>query len=158
MQDGADCVLLIAAVLEDGLIRDLEALAQELGPHGINVTVVHPGVTETERTPDAVAARDHLDAAQAVGLKPGDVRRQASQLIAGEEAGDIFRAGKAFDVQLWSTPDTRENVTDVRTLLLTTPSGEHVRLEERELFPLVERTLPPERLRTLGEELRAAER
>jgi indole-3-glycerol phosphate synthase len=28
---GADCVLLIAAVLEDGLIRDLEALAHELG-------------------------------------------------------------------------------------------------------------------------------
>ncbi len=28
---GADCILLIAAVLEDGLIRDLEALAHELG-------------------------------------------------------------------------------------------------------------------------------
>jgi indole-3-glycerol phosphate synthase len=28
---GTDCVLLIAAVLEDGLIRDLEALAHELG-------------------------------------------------------------------------------------------------------------------------------
>ena len=31
-------------------------LADELGPSGINVTVVHPGMTRTERTPDALAA------------------------------------------------------------------------------------------------------
>ena len=30
-------------------------LAEELGPHGINVTVVHPGQTRTERTPDNLA-------------------------------------------------------------------------------------------------------
>ena len=30
-------------------------LADELGPHGINVTVVHPGLTRTEKTPDVVA-------------------------------------------------------------------------------------------------------
>lgn len=31
-------------------------LADELGPSGINVTVVHPGMTRTERTPQALAA------------------------------------------------------------------------------------------------------
>ena len=31
-------------------------LADELGPQGINVTVVHPGATRTERTTDAVLA------------------------------------------------------------------------------------------------------
>ena len=31
-------------------------LADELGPHGINVTVVHPGATRTERTTDAALA------------------------------------------------------------------------------------------------------
>ena len=31
-------------------------LADELGPRGINVTVVHPGMTRTERTPEAMAA------------------------------------------------------------------------------------------------------
>lgn len=30
-------------------------LADELGPHGINVTVVHPGLTRTEATPGVVA-------------------------------------------------------------------------------------------------------
>jgi NAD(P)-dependent dehydrogenase (short-subunit alcohol dehydrogenase family) len=32
-------------------------LADELGPQGINVTVVHPGATRTERTNDETAAR-----------------------------------------------------------------------------------------------------
>ncbi|MBW8826856.1 MAG: SDR family oxidoreductase [Acidobacteria bacterium] len=32
-------------------------LADELGPHGVNVTVVHPGATRTERTSDEMAAR-----------------------------------------------------------------------------------------------------
>ena len=31
-------------------------LADELGPLGVNVTVVHPGMTRTERTPEAMAA------------------------------------------------------------------------------------------------------
>jgi NAD(P)-dependent dehydrogenase (short-subunit alcohol dehydrogenase family) len=31
-------------------------LADELGPHGVNVTVVHPGLTRTEATPSVVAA------------------------------------------------------------------------------------------------------
>ena len=31
-------------------------LADELGPQGINVTVVHPGATRTERTTDAALA------------------------------------------------------------------------------------------------------
>jgi len=32
-------------------------LADELGPFGINVTVVHPGLTRTEKTPGVIAAR-----------------------------------------------------------------------------------------------------
>ena len=32
-------------------------MADELGPHGINVTVVHPGLTRTERTAPLVEAR-----------------------------------------------------------------------------------------------------
>ncbi len=31
-------------------------LADEYGPAGVNVTVVHPGMTVTERTPDTLAA------------------------------------------------------------------------------------------------------
>jgi Cu/Ag efflux pump CusA len=62
------------------------------------------------------------------GLKPGDVRRAASTLIAGEEVGDIFRSGKAYDVVVWSTPATRASVASISELPLDTPSGFPVRL------------------------------
>jgi CzcA family heavy metal efflux pump len=69
-----------------------------------------------------------LAAAQRYGLKPGDVRRASGTLFAGEEVGDIFRDGKAYDVNVWSTPATRQSLSSVHNLLLDTPSGRHVRL------------------------------
>src|ERR1700744_5603292 len=50
-------------------------LADELGPSGINVTVVHPGMTRTERTPEALAAMAaargvSVEAAQAAVTAP----------------------------------------------------------------------------------------
>ena len=71
-----------------------------------------------------------LEAAKQYGLKPGDVRRAAGRLIAGEEAGDLFVDGKAYDVQVWSTPETRRSLTDVQTLLLDTPTGEYIELQD----------------------------
>src|SRR4051812_31998798 len=44
------------------------------------------------------------------GLKPGDVRRAAATLVAGEEVGDIFRGGRAFDTVVWSVPEARGSV------------------------------------------------
>jgi NAD(P)-dependent dehydrogenase (short-subunit alcohol dehydrogenase family) len=49
-------------------------LADELGPHGINVTVVHPGLTRTERTADVIARR-----AEAEGLTPEEVERRMAE-------------------------------------------------------------------------------
>lgn len=71
-----------------------------------------------------------LEKAQAFGLKPGDVRRAASYLIAGEEAGDIFSGGRAYDVQIWSPPELRASLTDVEDLLIDTPTGSQVRLKD----------------------------
>jgi CzcA family heavy metal efflux pump len=62
------------------------------------------------------------------GLKPGDVRRAASTLVAGEEVGDIFRNGKTYDVVVWSIPATRASVASISELPIDTPSGPPVRL------------------------------
>lgn len=72
----------------------------------------------------------HVDLARAAryGLKPGDVRRAAATLVAGEEVGDIFRDGKAYDTVVWSTPETRSNVSSISNLLIDTPSGQRVRM------------------------------
>jgi len=93
-----------------------------------------PGVVENrvefqEEIPQLKVEVD-LEAAQAYGLKPGDVRRAAGRLIAGEEAGDIFRDGRAYDVQLWSTPATRQSLSDVENLLIDTPTDEYVLLKD----------------------------
>jgi CzcA family heavy metal efflux pump len=71
-----------------------------------------------------------LPAAQRYGIKPGDVRRQASTLVASEEVGDIFKGGKAYDVHVWSTPETRHNVASLRQLPIDTPGGEQIPLEQ----------------------------
>src|SRR5918996_905354 len=81
------------------------------------------GIPQTEVEVDLAAAQAH-------GLKPGDVRRQASTLVASEEVGDIFRGGKAYDVHVWSTPETRNSVSSVRQLPIDTRDGKQIPLEQ----------------------------
>ena len=49
-------------------------LADELGPFGINVSVVHPGLTWTERMPELIAER-----AKSQGISTDEVKRQLDQ-------------------------------------------------------------------------------
>jgi Cu/Ag efflux pump CusA len=71
-----------------------------------------------------------LAKAQQYGLKPGDVRRAAAFLLQGEEVGDIFIGGKTYDVNVWSTPQTRHSLSDIQNLLIDTPNGGRVRLAD----------------------------
>jgi CzcA family heavy metal efflux pump len=71
-----------------------------------------------------------LAAAQRYGLKPGDVRRMAATLVSSEEVGDIFHTGKAYDVSVWSTPETRSNIGDVANLPIDTAYGEQIKLSD----------------------------
>jgi CzcA family heavy metal efflux pump len=61
-------------------------------------------------------------------LKPGDVRRAAATLVAGEEVGDIFRGGRAYDTVVWSVPAARDSLDAVRNLLIDAPTGQKVRV------------------------------
>src|SRR5215468_8699316 len=93
-----------------------------------------PGVIDAHRdiSSDVPQANVTVDLAKAekYGLKPGDVRRDAATLVAGEEVGDIFRAGKAYDVVVWSPERTRRSFTDIENLPIDLPSGGHIRLGE----------------------------
>ena len=68
-------------------------LADELGPRGVNVTVVHPGMTRTERTPEAMAAMaqsrgttvEELERA----LEGGGLDRPAGDRRGGRRRGDL---------------------------------------------------------------------
>jgi NAD(P)-dependent dehydrogenase (short-subunit alcohol dehydrogenase family) len=66
-------------------------LANELGPHGINVTVVHPGMTYTERMPALFEAR-----ARARGISVEEAERQFAEgnsikhLVTAEEVANVI--------------------------------------------------------------------
>ena len=42
----------------------------------------------------------------------------------------MFFGGKAYDVHVWSTPETRDSPSDIAALPLDTPTGEQIRLGE----------------------------
>jgi CzcA family heavy metal efflux pump len=71
-----------------------------------------------------------LTKAQEYGLKPGDVRRQAGYLLAGEEAGDIHLAHRTYDVNIWSIPQQRNSMSDIYNLPIDAPNGRQVRLAD----------------------------
>ena len=75
-------------------------LADELGPHGINVTVVHPGVTVTERTADLLAHH-----AQRRGVTECVVR---AEMDAGNSTGRLITAQEVADVVVFlASPKSR---------------------------------------------------
>ena len=63
-------------------------LADELGPHGVNVTVVHPGLTLTE------GVESRVDAVVATGVPRADAERD----LAGNIIGRIVTADELADV------------------------------------------------------------
>jgi NAD(P)-dependent dehydrogenase (short-subunit alcohol dehydrogenase family) len=65
-------------------------LADELGPKGINVTVVHPGLTRTEKTAPLVAAR-----AGAAGVSEDEIE---TRLAANLTVGRIIDAAEVADI------------------------------------------------------------
>ncbi|HVK35555.1 MAG TPA: efflux RND transporter permease subunit [Microlunatus sp.] len=91
-----------------------------------------PGVlaprVESQSSEPTVQISVDLAAAERHGLRPGDVRREASTLISGLTVGSLYEQQKIFDVVVWGGPATRQSVTSLRSLLIDTPAGGHVRL------------------------------
>ena len=91
-----------------------------------------PGVADAHRDISSdvpqVNVTVNLARAERYGLKPGDVRRDAATLVAGEEVGDIFRGGKAYDVVVWSPESIRHSFSDVENLPIDLPGGGRIGL------------------------------
>jgi len=100
---------------------------------------VHTAFVELQEGVAQLVVKVNLKEAQRYGLKPGDVRRAAATLVQSEEVGDIFRGGRAYDVHVWSTPQTRNSIQAITQLPLDTPGGGRVllgRVASVEIKPL----------------------
>jgi NAD(P)-dependent dehydrogenase (short-subunit alcohol dehydrogenase family) len=81
---------LVGSVRNVAVAAMTKNLADELGPAGITVTVVHPGTTVTERTPSMLADRAARD-----GVPVAEVARRLAaatsigRLVTAEEVADV---------------------------------------------------------------------
>ncbi len=85
---------------------------------------------ETLEQKTTIEVKVDLEKARAHGLKPGDVRRAASTLVSGIKVGALFQDQKVFDVVVLGKPEVRATVSDIRNLMLDTPSGGQVRMSD----------------------------
>jgi NAD(P)-dependent dehydrogenase (short-subunit alcohol dehydrogenase family) len=76
----------IGSIRNVAVVAMTKNLADELGPKGINVTVVHPSLTRTEKTADVIAAR-----AERQGLSFDEVEKRMVNNLVGRwiDARDI---------------------------------------------------------------------
>jgi CzcA family heavy metal efflux pump len=108
----------------------LRGKAEELTRALANIKGIADLTPELQTDVPNVEVKVDLGKAESLGLKPGDVRRQASTLVEGEEVGDIYRAAKTYDVNVWSVPQSRSSLTGIANLPIDTPDGGHVRLTD----------------------------
>ena len=54
-----------------------------------------------------IEVQPDIEAAEAHGLAPGDVRRAATTLLSGLVVGNLFEEQKVFDVAVWGSPEIR---------------------------------------------------
>jgi Cu/Ag efflux pump CusA len=78
----------------------------------------------------AIEVRVDVDRAADFGLKPGDVRRATSALVGGITVGALFEEQKVFDVVVWGRPELRDNIEDIRNLMINSESGSQARLAQ----------------------------
>ncbi len=64
------------------------------------------------------------------GLDKDQIQRTVACAIAGETTGQIFEGERMFDITVRFDKDFRNSVTDIKKLLLKTPGGYNVPLEE----------------------------
>jgi len=111
--------------------QDLTALQQTAGTVASAVGgldhVRDARVQPIPRQP-TVAVEVDLAAARKYGLRPGDVRREATTLASGLTVGNLYQQAQIFDVVVRGTQNVRSDLTGLSNLQIGTPDGGSVRL------------------------------
>ncbi len=127
---GADDQITVRVYGHDvGIIR---AKAEEIRGVLSKIEGIQNARTEVPEDKTTIEVKVDLEKARAYGLKPGDVRRAASSMVAGITVGALFEDQKVFDVVVWGVPEVRANLATIRDMLIDveTPKGTQVRLAD----------------------------
>ncbi len=112
---------------------DLEQL-REHGQRVEDVMKTIDGVTNLKMEPQVLIPQIVVtlrpDAAARFGLTPGDVRSATTTLIRGTQVGEIYEGQKIFRVMVWGDESVRRDIDSVKRLLIDTPSGAQVPLND----------------------------
>ena len=105
------------------------AASQVLGAFSSTPGVVDQHVDLSVDTPQ-IQIEVNLAKAARYGLKPGDVRRMAAAIVAGQEMGNVFENNEVYGVFVWSGPNARSDVSAISNLMLDTAGGAKIRLTD----------------------------
>ena len=112
---------------------DLNVLQQKAGDVRAMLArvsgVAHPVVRPIPQQP-TVTVKVNLAAAQKYGLRPGDIRRDATTLTSGLIVGNLYEQSKIFDVVVWGAPQTRSDLTELGNMQIDKPGGGTVALKD----------------------------
>lgn len=110
----------------------LQAKADDIRGVLAKISGIENAKAEIPEGKTTIQIKVDLNKAKVYGLKPGDVRRAASSMVAGITVGALFEDQKVFDVVVWGAPEVRANLASIRDMLIDveTPKGTQVRLAD----------------------------
>ena len=111
-------------------IETLRSVGQDILDRVKNVKGVADANMELSFDVPQLDVQVDLAKAQELGVKPGDVRRAAATMVAGEEIGDIYRGGKTYNVNVWTQPQARNSVAAIKALPISTENAGQVPLSD----------------------------
>lgn len=103
----------------EGLRRHADAVAAAIG--GID-GVTNLKVEQQVFVPH-IEVRPRIDAAQRMGIAPGELRRIAATLVQGSKVGEIYLADRVVDVVVWGIEALPRDPLAIRDLRIDTPLG-----------------------------------
>jgi Cu/Ag efflux pump CusA len=135
----------LSAKLREALTGDPNAITVRVYGHSLDIIRAKaeeiralmakiPGIenpqVELQIEEPSIEVKVDVGRAAQYGLKPGDVRRATSAIVGGITVGALFEEQKVFDVVVWGRPEMRDNIDDVRNLMIHSESGSQVPLAQ----------------------------
>ena len=108
----------------------IRAKAEEIRASMAKIPGIENPRIELQIEEPAIEVKVDVDRAASYGLKPGDIRRATSAIVGGITVGALFEDQKVFDVVVWGRPELRDNIDDVRNLMINSEDGSQVRLAQ----------------------------